>query len=44
VIKDSWEYGQDYSRIYVRSFNKSNGAPATNGLQAGVELVPGYPD
>lgn len=44
VIKDSWEYGQDYSRIYVRSFNKSNGTPATNGLQAGVELVPGYPD
>ena len=44
VIKDSWEYGQDYSRIYVRSFNKSNGTPATNGSQAGVELVPGYPD
>lgn len=44
VIKDSWEYGQDYSRIYVRSFNKSNGTPATNGVQAGIELVPGYPD
>lgn len=43
-IKDSWEYGYDESPIYVRSFRNANGTPATEGLRAGEEIVPGYPE
>lgn len=44
IIKDTWEYGSDYSAIYVRSFVTSNGTPMTGGLRAGEEIVPGYPE
>ena len=44
TIKDSWEYGQDYSRIYVRSFSQDPGIPRSDGIRSGEELVPGYPE
>ena len=43
LIKESWQDAFDTSTYYVRSFTNSNGTPATEGLQAGREIVPGYP-
>ena len=44
TIKDTWEYSQDYSTVYVRSYSHADGTPATNGIRAGQEIVPGYPE
>lgn len=44
TIKESWEYGQDFSRIYVRSFSQDPGTPRSDGIRSGQELVPGYPE
>ncbi len=43
-IKDSWEYNYEGSTMYVRSYTNSDGTPATEGLRAGEEIVPGYPE
>ena len=42
-IKDMWRDQFDTSTYYVRSFNRGNGEPATDGINAGKEIVPGYP-
>ena len=43
-IKDEWEYSRDYSTLYVRSYQHSDGTPATSGIRAGQEITPGYPE
>lgn len=42
-IKERWEWGNDYSAIYVRNYTRSDGYPVTEGLRAGQELTPGFP-
>jgi hypothetical protein len=42
-IKKTWEYGSDYSATYVRTYQHSNGMPATEGIRAGEEVSPGFP-
>lgn len=43
LINESWQDAFDTSTYYIRSFSDSNGTPLTDGLQAGREIVPGYP-
>ena len=43
LINESWRDAFDTSTYYIRSFSDSNGTPMTDGLQAGREIVPGYP-
>ena len=43
-IKDSIEYSQDNSTMYIREYRHSNGSPATPGIRAGQEITPGFPD
>ena len=43
-IKDSWEYKYEGSTMYVRSYTNADGTPATEGIRAGQEIVPGYPE
>ena len=42
-IKELWRDQFDTSTYYVRSFSNSDGTPATDGIMAGKEVVPGYP-
>lgn len=42
-IKEMWRDQFDTSTYYVRSFNRGDGEPATDGINAGREIVPGYP-
>lgn len=42
-IEDNWKDAFDTSTYYVRSFVNGDGSPATDGVQAGKEIVPGYP-
>lgn len=42
-IEEQWRDQFDTSYYYVRSFNKCNGEPASDGINAGKEIVPGYP-
>ncbi len=43
TIEEQWrDVMSDYSSYYVRNI-EHNGVPATNGLLAGQEVVPGYP-
>lgn len=43
-LEDMFEGQQDSSYMYVRSFNNTvTGAPLTDGLEAGKEVVPGFP-
>lgn len=42
-LKEQWRDQFDNTAYYVRSFTGSNGMPQTDGLQAGREVVPGYP-
>ena len=42
-IKELWRDQFDTSTYYVRSFSNSDGTPATDGITAGKEIVPGYP-
>lgn len=43
LLNDKWESMYDTAMFYVRAVdNQCN--PVTNGLQAGVEVTPGYPD
>ena len=44
-IKELWEDHLDYSNsIYVRGLTNSCGVPATDGIRAGEEVTPGYPE
>lgn len=44
-VKDSWHESFDTSHYYVRSFtDQKTGEPLTDGLDAGREIVPGFPD
>lgn len=43
-LEERWNDNLDYNSYYVRSFANSNGTPATDGIRAGQEIVPGYPD
>ena len=44
-IKDLWKDHIDYSNsIYVRGLANSCGVPATDGIRAGEEVTPGYPE
>ena len=44
-IKELWKDSLDYSNsFYVRSLNNSCGTPATDGIRAGEEVTPGYPE
>lgn len=42
-LKDKWENVYDTAMYYVR-LRGNTGIPVTNGLQAGTEVTPGYPD
>lgn len=42
-IKELWRDQFDTSTYYVRSFSRGDGEPATDGINAGREIVPGYP-
>lgn len=42
-IKELWRDQFDTSTYYVRSFSNNDGTPATDGINAGKEIVPGYP-
>lgn len=42
-LKEQWRDQFDNTAYYVRSFTGANGMPQTDGLQAGREVVPGYP-
>ena len=42
-IKELWRDQFDTSTYYVRSFSNCDGTPATDGINAGKEIVPGYP-
>ena len=43
TIKELWRDQFDTSYYYVRSFSNADGTPATDGISAGREVVPGYP-
>ena len=44
-IKELWQDHLDYSNsIYVRTLADSCGVPATDGIRAGEEVTPGYPE
>lgn len=44
-IKELWRDHVDYSNsIYVRNLSNSCGQPATDGIMAGTEVTPGYPE
>lgn len=44
-IKELWQDHLDYSdSIYVRGLSNSCGTPATDGIRAGEEVTPGYPE
>lgn len=42
-IDDNWKDAFSTSTYYIRSFENGNGTPMTDGLQAGKEMIPGYP-
>ena len=44
-IKELWQDHLDYSNsVYVRSYTNCEGIPATDGILAGEEVTPGYPE
>ena len=44
-IKELWEDHLDYSNsVFVRGLANSCGSPATDGIRAGEEVTPGYPE
>lgn len=42
IIEEKWGSTYDNAMYYVR-MGETNGVPATDGLQAGYEVTPGYP-
>lgn len=44
-LEDTWQqYVRQTGSIYVRSVTTSLGTPATDGIRAGEEVTPGYPE
>lgn len=43
LLGEKWDSIYDTAVYYVR-MGETNGVPSTDGLQAGVEVTPGYPD
>ena len=44
-IKELWkDFSKTYGSYYVRNVVTSQGTPATDGIRAGEEVVPGYPE
>lgn len=43
LLEEKWDSVYDTAMYYVR-MGESKGIPLTTGLQAGVEVTPGYPD
>lgn len=43
LLNEKWDSVYDNAMYYVR-MGSTNGVPNTDGLQAGVEVTPGYPD
>jgi len=43
LLEDKWESIYDNAMYYIH-MSESNGMPITNGLDAGHEVTPGYPD
>lgn len=42
-LRELWRDTFDTSTYYVRSYSNGDGTPATDGINAGKEIVPGYP-
>ena len=42
TLDEKWDSMYDTAMYYVR-MGETNGLPVTDGLQAGVEVTPGYP-
>ena len=44
-IKELWQDHLDYSNsVYIRNLESACGTPATDGIRAGEEITPGYPE
>ena len=43
ILENKWNSVYDTAMYYVR-MGETNGVPSTDGLQAGMEVTPGYPD
>lgn len=44
-IKELWrDYEYESNSFYVRSYTNAQGTPATDGIRAGEEVTPGYPE
>ena len=43
LLNEKWDSVYDTAVYYVR-MKETNGVPSTDGLQAGTEVTPGYPD
>lgn len=44
ALKDSWRDSYDSSTMYIRSYTSTSGEPLTTGIEAGKEVMPGYPE
>ena len=42
-INDNWKDAYETSSYYIRSYAGAGGTPSTDGLEAGKEIIPGYP-
>lgn len=43
-LEENWDAWHDESYYYVRGMKDAAGMPATDGILAGEEVIPGYPD
>lgn len=43
ILEEKWQSIYDNSMYYVRMRNNSKGVPVTDGILAGIEVTPGYP-
>ena len=43
LIDEKWGSLYDNAMYYIRLGNNKEGVPITNGIQAGIEVTPGYP-
>ena len=44
-LEDTWkQYSRQTGSVYIRSVTTSLGTPATDGIRAGEEVTPGYPE
>lgn len=43
ILEERWQSIYDNSMYYVKMRNNGKGVPATDGILAGIEVTPGYP-